>query len=312
VAKCRSCPVCGQNQSNFLYKPEDSPGPVSQCCHCGMVYIADIESCHALIIDGPVVYGEPDPKLFSSSNLEDVKDTWEIKLLPDKEAEWPALQKNADVALQRIGKKIPSQTTDRKILDFGSGWGFFLAVAKERGWMTYGLEPIPASAVFSRATFGLDITNDVLREDTFPTNFFDVVTSFQVFEHLLFPLKELSYLHHMLRKGGIISIEVPNFDTWSMKIFKSRHRHFVQDHINFFSIKTLKIMLVNAGFEVIDQFHPTRHISVRYLFQYWFRRYLPKFFVNAFCNLLQRTIFWEKTIGLNFGDIVTVEGRKLD
>jgi len=184
MASVRSCPICGQQHTRVLFWPRASPGPVSQCLSCGMVYIANIEDSHALIFDGPVTYGQTDPKILTSSNLDDVRDSWEFKLLPDKEVEWPAMRQNAIDALQRIERHVNSSFNERKILDFGSGWGFFLAVAKERGWIPYGLEPLPASAVYARATFGLNITTDTLREDTFPPDFFDAITSFQVFEHL--------------------------------------------------------------------------------------------------------------------------------
>lgn len=184
MTSIRSCPVCGQQHTRVLYRPKASPGPVSKCLNCGMVYIAIIEDHHALIFDGPVIYGQTDPRILTSSNLDDVRDSWEFKLLPDKEVEWPALRQNAIDTLRRIKPHINRSFNERSILDFGSGWGFFLAVAKEHGWTTYGLEPLPASAVYARATFGLNITTDTLRENTFPPDFFDVITSFQVFEHL--------------------------------------------------------------------------------------------------------------------------------
>jgi len=200
---------------------------------------------------------------------------------------------------------------ERRIFDFGSGWGFFLAVAKERGWITYGLEPLPACAVYARATFDLNIITDTLRENTFPSDFFDVITSFQVFEHLPYPKEDIRHLHKMLRKDGIILIEVPNFETWTMQIMKARHRHFVQDHLNFFSIDTLGQLLCDSGFEVIDHYHPTRYMSVRHLIRHWFRRYLPVPIVDALQRALQKTSLWEQTIGLNMGDIIAIIGRKL-
>ncbi len=275
-----------------------------------MAYIEIIEDDHALIFDGPVMYGQPNPKILTSSNLADVSDSWEFKLLPDKEIEWPVLQQNATDTLQRIELHTNANRTERRILDFGSGWGFFLAVAQERGWVTCGLEPLPASAVYARATFGLNIITDTLHENTFPSDYFDVITSFQVFEHLPYPKEDIKHLHKMLQQDGIILIEVPNFETWTMRIMGSRHRHFVQDHLNFFSIETLSQLLVNSGFEVIYHYHPTRRMSVRHLIRHWFRRYLPASMCDALQRSIQKTSLWEQTIGLNIGDIITVIGRK--
>jgi SAM-dependent methyltransferase len=243
--------------------------------------------------------------------LNDVEDSWELKHLPDKEVEWPALRQNATKAIQRIERFIQKQPFQRRILDFGSGWGFFLAVAKEYGWDSYGLEPLPARAVYARAKFGLNITTDTLRENTFPPDFFDIITAFQVFEHLPYPGEDIHNLYKILRQGGLILIEVPNFDTWTMRIMKSHHRHFVPDHLNFFSGKTLGQLLDISGFKVVDQFQPKRYMSFHHLMKYWVRKYLPVSLSNALQNSFKKLGLMERTIGLNIGDILTVLARKL-
>jgi SAM-dependent methyltransferase len=306
----RSCPVCAHQVASVLFRPKASPGPISKCQKCGMVYISSIEDQRALIFEGPVINGYTDADILTSSNLDDVRDSWEFNLLPDKEVEWPALKKNATDAIERVERHINKPPAQCKILDFGSGWGFFLAVAKERDWIPYGLEPLPASSVYARATFGLNITSDTLHENSFPAGFFDAITSFQVFEHLPDPGKDLQHLYKMLREDGIILIEAPNFETWTMRIMKSQHRHFVQDHLNFFSIDTLGQLLSANGFRVIDHYHSRRYMSVRHLVKHWFRRYLPARLVDAFQNPLQRTSLWGRTIGFNIGDIITVIARK--
>lgn len=308
MVSVRTCPVCGRKSTSVLFRPKASPGPVMRCMNCGMVYISSIEDSHALIFDGPV--GQPDSKILTSCNLDDVSGSWELKLLPRMELERTALQRNAMDALDRIERHIEMSGHERRILDFGSGFGFFLGFAKERGWTTYGLEPLPASAVYARATFGLNVVTDTLREDTFPPGFFKVITSFQVFEHLPFPREDLQHLYNMLQQGGLVLIEVPNFDTWTMQVMRSRHRHFVQDHLNFFSISTLSQLLVDCGFRVIDYYHPTRRMSVRHFVNIWCRKYFPAVMVDSLRNLLQRTRLWEQTFGININDIITVIGRK--
>jgi SAM-dependent methyltransferase len=275
-----------------------------------MVYIACIEDDHALIFDGPVVCGQSDLSILTSCNLEDAREAWEFQFLPDREAEWPALRENAIDALQHIETWINKPFHERSILDFGSGWGFFLAVAKERNWKTYGLEPLPGSAVYARAKFGLDIITNTLREGLFPPESFDAITSFQVFEHLPFPERDIQSLYKVLRPGGILLIEVPNFETWTMPIMKGRHRHFTQDHLNFFSYRTLGEFLEKNGLQVVDQYHPTRCMSIHHMFKGWILKSLPASKTGTVQNLLQRTRISEQTIKINIGDIITVIARK--
>ena len=305
----RPCPVCDHDSTRALFRPNASPGQVVKCVNCGMVYISRIEDSHALIFDGPV--GQPEPKILTSSDITEVSDSWEFKLLPNKQLEQTALRLDAIDTLHRIGYHLENPYNRRTILDFGSGWGFFLSFAKEHGWTTFGLEPLPASAVYARATFGLNIKTDTLRDNSYPPDFFDVITSFQVFEHLPFPKKDIQHLYNMLKQNGLLLIEVPNIKTWSVRMMKSRHRHFVQDHINFFSIDTLSQVLVDNGFKIIDQYHPKRRMSVRYLTKIWFKRYLPAFIGEALQNSLQSTSLWQKNIGLTIGDIISVIGRKV-
>ena len=203
-----SCAVCQSSEATTLFRPRRSPGPVVRCRRCGLVYISPVEDKHAIIETG---HAGMRPELLTTDNLDDLGDCWELALLPDKEKEWPALRINALDALSRIERfaRPPG-----RLLDFGCGWGFFLGVAQERGWEAYGLEPMPGQAVHARAKFGAAVVADVLCEDTFPAGTFDVVTAFQVFEHVPNPADVLKKLKPALRPGGVILIEVPNIDTW--------------------------------------------------------------------------------------------------
>lgn len=275
-----------------------------------MAFVSCIEDSHALIFDGPVMHGVPDNGLLASSSLDAVPDCWLLTHLKDKRPEWPALQKNAFEALDRIERLATVSPGRRRLLDVGSGWGFFLAAARQRGWTPYGLEPLLAQAAYARATFGLEIVTDTLHKDTFRPDSFDVVTSFQVFEHLPHPREAIECLGEALRPGGLVLIEVPNFNTWTMKVLGSRHRHFVEDHLNFFSVDTLGRLLVQGGFEILEHGPTARWMSVRHLVSQWCPRYLPAAGAQALRRALERTRLWEQMLRVSVGDIIYVVARK--
>jgi SAM-dependent methyltransferase len=307
--KHRVCPVCSGDDTNNLFKPKASPGPVVQCKICGMVYVADIVDDHALIETGPVL-GERDDRLLTSSNLADIEGTWEMQLLPQKEQEWSALRINAVEAFSWIERYSQGAGQPFRFLDFGSGWGFTLLAAKEKGWELYGIEPLPACSVYARAKTGATVITDVLRDNMFPPETFNAITSFQVFEHLPDPAGDLKKLYTMMAKGGVMLIEVPNIDTWTISVLRDKHRHFVQDHLNFFSKESLSKLLSNAGFEVVDSYRPARKMTVRHLTETWGGRYLPKPIVKA-ANSAVASLNWrDKIIAVNIGDIVSVVARK--
>jgi SAM-dependent methyltransferase len=276
-----------------------------------MIYIAEIEDDRALIVDGPV-FAKRKPHILTSANLDDVAGSWEFNILADKKAEAPAQRVNGLDALAKIESHLDNASASPRLLDFGSGFGFFLGVVKEYGWEPVGLEPLPASSVYARATFGVEVATDTLRPDTFPADHFDVVTAFQVFEHLESPGEVLTVLQRALRPGGIILIEVPNIDSWSTRLMRSRCRHYVPDHINFFSADTLRHLMEVCGFEVLELYNPARCMSIRHLLSTWGKRYLTKTGADVLCSIAKKVGLWEATVHINIGDIVTAIGRKSD
>ncbi len=304
----RACPVCQSKAVTHWYRPSHAPGPVGRCNECGMVFIAQIDDMRALIFEGPASDAQHE-RLLMSADMKDLADCWEMALLPSKEAEWPALRANAIEHLQRMETYLTVE--QRSVLDFGCGWGFFLGAAKERGWDAHGLEPLPGHAVYARAKFGLDVLTDTLRDDSFAPEQFDAVTAFQVFEHIPDPAGDVMRLQRLLKPGGLMLIEVPNIATWSVRLLKDRHRHFVQDHLNFFSAETLSDLLTRNGFKILTSYRPTRRMSYRHLVSIWGQRVLPRPLANIAQTMAQRTGLWNESLRVNLGDIVAVLARKI-
>lgn len=279
-----------------------------ECRQCGLVYVSPRPRAEALIFDGPNLGGQP-ATLLDSRNLADIEECWEMPLLRRKEDEYPAMRLNhADVLdLLSTWARPPG-----RLLDFGCGGGFFLGSAKECGWEAYGLEPLAGHAVYARGRFGAQVVTDTLREDTFPPCFFDVITAFQVFEHLPDPVGNLSKLCRFLKPGGAILVEVPNIATWSVRLLRGRHRHFVLDHLYFFSAATLTRLFEQHGIGVVKTYYPDRRMSLRHLLVDWGGRYLPAPLVRVGARAAKRVGILEKTVSVNVGDIVAVVGRKRD
>jgi 2-polyprenyl-3-methyl-5-hydroxy-6-metoxy-1,4-benzoquinol methylase len=138
-----------------------------------------------------------------------------------------------------------------KILDVGAAAGFFLNVARKSGWQPYGVEPSRWLSAYGREKLGIDIQQGTLRETDYPDGYFDVVTMWDVLEHVTDPLCELREVRRILKKGGILIINYPDIGTWMAKL-TGRHWWFLLSvHLTYFSSDTLKLMLGKAGFEPI-------------------------------------------------------------
>lgn len=302
----RSCVLCGAAQADDLFRPKRSPGPIVRCAQCGLVYVGEIQDGSGLVMDGPVLSGVS-PELLHSANLADLAGTWELARLQVDAPKHEGLRLNAWAALARLARHI---RPPGRLLDFGCGPGVFLGVARDAGWEPYGLEPLPGHAVYARATSGAAVVTDILRDDSFPPDYFTAITSFQVFEHLPDPAGDLARLCRMARPGAALLIEVPNIDTFAARLLRSRHRHFNPDHLTFFSPRTLSAFMEKCGLQVVDAYYPTRNLTAGHLSSYWAQRYLPR----PAAQWLRRTVAahqWQsRTLRANLHDIVAVIARK--
>jgi len=147
-------------------------------------------------------------------------------------------------------------------LDIGCGEGFFLSTAASAGYSTKGIEISQDAVAYAKREFGLDIEARAFEELQLPENYFDVVTLWQVLEHLPRPLDILNEAHRILKPGGLIAASTPNIEGMPSNILRRRWWNIRTIHINQFSTKTLTGILKNAGFRNISSASYTESISL--------------------------------------------------
>ncbi len=146
-----------------------------------------------------------------------------------------------------LDKLEPYRKTNN-LIDVGCGIGYFLEVAKKRGWNVYGTE-YTDSAVEICESKGISMKKGELNPDNYPEGFFDIITSFEVIEHINNPCQELLKFNKILRVGGCVYITTPNFNSLLRYVLKQDYSVITYpDHLSYYTPKTLKKVFSDNGF----------------------------------------------------------------
>lgn len=250
------CNLCGANDCEIIYPGATSAegGPLTErysassyhigndqvvrCRKCGLVYV-NPRTASKLIIKG---YSEAVDERYVSQG----------------KGRTATFEAGMDLIERHASKK-------GRLLDVGCAAGFFLNVAKKRGWETYGVEPGRWLADWGNKKFGLKIKPCTLRKARFPSNYFDVVTMWDVLEHVPDPKGELREAYRVLKKGGLLVVNFPNIGSKLARLAGRKWWFLLSVHLYYFTPKTLKQMLEKTGF---DNFLVKRHwqkLSLGYL-----------------------------------------------
>lgn len=135
-----------------------------------------------------------------------------------------------------------------KLLDIGAGYGFFLEIARQRGWDVYGVE-LTDEAVDHCRNKGLKMFKGELQNIDFDDLKFDVIISIEVIEHINNPKEYLSKTNEILRKGGKFYLTTPNFNSLLRYRLKENYNIIeYPNHLCYYSKKTLKKLFEGNGF----------------------------------------------------------------
>lgn len=153
-----------------------------------------------------------------------------------------------------------------KLLDVGAGLGFFVKFVSEfGGWKGYGVEISKGGAKFAKKRLNLEnFYEGKLEEQNFENESFDIITMWDVLEHIPDPKPILQRIYALLKKGGILFIHTPNGEIQILKakfkkaFFKEKEgMHFLEakDHLNLYSPKTIEKILNLSGFKEVKFTH---------------------------------------------------------
>jgi SAM-dependent methyltransferase len=184
------------------------------------------------------------------------------------------------------------------ILDVGCATGFFLEAACSAGFEPFGVELSEYSAKIAGDKFGEQaIFNGVLEKSPFGRKSFDVVTMFDLLEHVRDPMSVLKKTSELLKDDGIVAIMTPDTDSLTHRLMGKKWTHYKIEHLFYFNRKSIRELAGRCGFSVVHREPARKALNLAYLY-YQFQVY-RHWFLTPLTRLLY-TLLPGKLLRANF------------
>lgn len=281
------CDVCSNSSQSEIWTKEGYQ--LVRCDSCGLVFIANPPSTEQL------------EKLYSFAN-------GYHQGLVQSDAE---ILRHEDEARANM-RILTKHARPGLLLDIGCSTGLFLLEAQRGGWRVCGLEYSTDSAKIAQESHRLEVAQGALVKGQYPANYFDVVTMWDVIEHLPSPSAALDEVMEILKPGGLFIAKTPNVDglypALSLRVAGKvgfwGHPE-PPGHLYQFSVTTLGNLLIQKGFSIEHAHHHA--IPIVYSFgtlKQWCRslKWL------AYSCVFAPTVILGPLI--NRGDVITMIARK--
>lgn len=138
-----------------------------------------------------------------------------------------------------------------RLLDVGTANGSFLKVARDAGWTVAGCEPSRWMCEWARTHYGLEVANGSIFTAAYPAASFDVVTLWDVLEHTPDPLATLREAVRVLRPGGLLVVNYPDYGSAVARTMARRWVFLLTIHYYYFTRKTISAALRRVGCDVL-------------------------------------------------------------
>ena len=236
----QACRACGLDDVKALFALGNNR--VLRCLECGHTYldvVHDLQSIRRM--------------------YENYEDQMQFRLQDANEE----VTGNIDAYLKRCRAYCETLERTPRLLDVGCGSGVLLDRAKALNFICEGVEICESLAISSQERLGCKIHRAFLGELDLPDNSFDIITLYDLIEHLQNPVQEIRHVYRLLHPGGILFVLTPNNDAlirrvaqWSYRLTFHQYQRalrtlYYSQHLSYFSADSLQALLHRVGFQVL-------------------------------------------------------------
>lgn len=257
------CVVCGGEQwhecgssQDYEYETCANTWTFQSCARCGHVQIHPLPAPEAL----SVIYPEHYYSYVMEKSVHPLA-LWAKSRMDLRKFDWIT-----NGLTQQLGA----------YLDVGCGDGRYLQMMIEAGARpeaVYGVE-LDARAVEAAKSRGLQVLQTRIEDAAgLRPDFFDLITMFHVIEHVARPDQVVLRLRNLLKIGGVLALETPNFDCADARLFGRRYwgAYHTPRHWHIFTVDSLSRLLVDSGFSVQRIRYQTGHAFLLWTLHHWLK-----------------------------------------
>lgn len=223
----RPCPICGRQKSEVVLRAPDrfhwrkEDFTLARCSNCATVWLVQ----------------PPQPAQMAFHYDEEYHRTIRTAGETDAFHRW-----------KKHRGMIGGLKSSGAILDIGCSSGGFLSTMKGANWRLHGIELEPSVAEQASVNTGGDIFAGDIPDAPFPDASFDVITCFDVLEHVYDPRQVLTKAYSWLKPGGILVIALPNIESIESRILRSYWYGLeLPRHLFHFSPRSLRYIMESIG-----------------------------------------------------------------
>jgi 2-polyprenyl-3-methyl-5-hydroxy-6-metoxy-1,4-benzoquinol methylase len=230
-----NCPACGQSCKNswaikdlFTYV---------ECIDCGTIYTSP----------------RPGPELLEQFYRQSQNySVWSSLIFPATEEMRkekifvPRAQRTVDLCRSH-------GTKGGTLIEIGAAFGTFCAAIREQDFFDkiVAVEPTPSLARTCRER-GFETYEQTIENLSFPPAAADVVTAFEVIEHLFSPMDFVQRACQLLKPGGLIICSCPSAEGIGMLVLREQARVVDHEHVNYFTPSSVEVLLARCGVDVVE------------------------------------------------------------